>query len=251
MKKIIAIAASAAVSVTTAGLMLVGGGIAVGAEPDNCADAVVALNEANVDHRAAVDADKKAADAKAADEALERAEDRLKVAQEELEVAEFELSQIPDPPAQGEDPAKAARDAAQKKVDDARAKVDDLTEARDNAKKLADATDAGALQDEADKTDVVATQRVLDEARADFDRECTEGEDPTAVPTTPPAAPADTLDCGDFSDRAAAQAQLDADRSDPHVLDADNDGQACDDFVYGSSDVDVPSGGVDTGGGPA
>ena len=34
-------------------------------------------------------------------------------------------------------------------------------------------------------------------------------------------------DCGDFGSQAAAQAHLDADRSDPDNLDADNDGQAC------------------------
>lgn len=39
-------------------------------------------------------------------------------------------------------------------------------------------------------------------------------------------APKD-LDCRDFPNRAAAQVELDKDKSDPHNLDVDNDGQAC------------------------
>ncbi len=46
---------------------------------------------------------------------------------------------------------------------------------------------------------------------------------------------ADDLDCADFSTRGQAQAEFAKDRSDPNNLDADNDGQACEDFDYGST----------------
>ncbi|MDL5156106.1 hypothetical protein [Actinomycetospora termitidis] len=53
-----------------------------------------------------------------------------------------------------------------------------------------------------------------------------------------PAGP--DLNCRDFVSRPAAQAVLDADRSDPYRLDADHDGYACEDF-FGepSEDPDV------------
>ncbi|MFC4005103.1 excalibur calcium-binding domain-containing protein [Prauserella oleivorans] len=85
------------------------------------------------------------------------------------------------------------------------------------------------------------------------------------------------LDCADFGSQAEAQATLDADPSDPHRLDADNDGIACEDgtpapppngtppttttttpptdggddgTTNGGDDQQVvpPAGGVDTGG---
>lgn len=40
------------------------------------------------------------------------------------------------------------------------------------------------------------------------------------------------LNCRDFSDQASAQAILDAEPSDPHRLDADNDGVACESFPF-------------------
>src|SRR3712207_2204487 len=43
------------------------------------------------------------------------------------------------------------------------------------------------------------------------------------------------LDCADFSSQAEAQAEFDRDTSDPHRLDADNDGQACEEFDYGGT----------------
>lgn len=70
-----------------------------------------------------------------------------------------------------------------------------------------------------------------------------------------PAGAQDTLNCGDFPTREAAQAQLDADPADPHQLDgSDDDGRACEDHEYpatttGDEDAAVPSGGVDTGAG--
>ena len=63
----------------------------------------------------------------------------------------------------------------------------------------------------------------------------------------------DDRDCADFASQADAQAALDADLSDPDNLDADVDGIACEDhFGDAGQQVQVhPSGGVDTGGGPA
>jgi hypothetical protein len=63
----------------------------------------------------------------------------------------------------------------------------------------------------------------------------------------------DDRDCADFASQADAQAALDADLSDPDHLDADVDGIACEDrFGNAGQQVQVhPSGGVDTGGGPA
>src|SRR5215216_1843207 len=46
----------------------------------------------------------------------------------------------------------------------------------------------------------------------------------------------DELNCKDFSSQAAAQREYDKDpQNDPNNLDADDDGQACDDFDYGAS----------------
>lgn len=56
------------------------------------------------------------------------------------------------------------------------------------------------------------------------------------------------LDCADFQDQAAAQAEFDRDPSDPNGLDADNDGEACEDFDYGGGGGD-PGGGGGSGGG--
>lgn len=63
------------------------------------------------------------------------------------------------------------------------------------------------------------------------------------------------LDCGDFATQGEAQAELDADPSDPHGLDADDDGVACEDLPPGDDtddgaddDVTAPTR-VDTGGG--
>ena len=63
----------------------------------------------------------------------------------------------------------------------------------------------------------------------------------------------DDRDCADFASQADAQAVLDADLTDPEGLDADLDGIACEDHFGGAGQqVQVhPSGGVDTGGGPA
>jgi hypothetical protein len=48
-------------------------------------------------------------------------------------------------------------------------------------------------------------------------------------------AQAQDLNCDDFASRAQAQAELDEHPSDPNGLDADHDGQACEEFQYGGS----------------
>lgn len=230
MKKIVSIVGGAAVACTTAGLMLAGSTFAVGAEPTNCADAVVALNEANVNQKAAVDADKAAADAKKADDALARAKDKKtdadtaeSQAASDVDVKQDAVDAL-DKDGDGKadvagdqaklDNALVALAEAKKTLADRTRDAEDADKALADAQKLADKTDAGDLQDEADKTDVVATQRALDEARADFNRECTEGNDAADVTTTPPtptATPAPVT----------------------------------------PAPVEVPTGPVDTGGGPA
>ena len=54
------------------------------------------------------------------------------------------------------------------------------------------------------------------------------GGEPTSGETT--AVAADDLDCADFATREEAQAEFDADPSDPNRLDADDDGEACEEF---------------------
>ncbi len=57
----------------------------------------------------------------------------------------------------------------------------------------------------------------------------TAGAEPVAGPAKAPVAPQQDgdLDCADFDSQAAAQREFDSDPSDPHRLDADNDGRAC------------------------
>ncbi|MDP9484762.1 MAG: hypothetical protein M3Q49_03035 [Actinomycetota bacterium] len=50
----------------------------------------------------------------------------------------------------------------------------------------------------------------------------------------PDALAQDQFDCASFGDQASAQAELDRDPSDPSSLDADDDGEACEDFDYGT-----------------
>lgn len=67
----------------------------------------------------------------------------------------------------------------------------------------------------------------------------------TTTPTLPPAS--EDVDCGDVTD-AQAQVILDADPSDPNLLDGDNDGNACDDEDGSFGDVGrAPVGGIATG----
>jgi hypothetical protein len=69
------------------------------------------------------------------------------------------------------------------------------------------------------------------------------------VPTT--AFAQSDLDCKDFPSQAAAQAKLDADPSDPHRLDADDDGKACETFPYPGggqqADTDTDTGAAASG----
>lgn len=69
-----------------------------------------------------------------------------------------------------------------------------------------------------------------------------------APPTTPPAppspAPPADLDCADFGTQADAQAVYDADPSDPHGLDADDDGVACETLPDGSAEDEEDTGGA-------
>ncbi len=53
-----------------------------------------------------------------------------------------------------------------------------------------------------------------------------------SAPLAGTASAAD-LDCEDFATQAQAQTVLAADSADPNRLDADDDGQACEDHVYG------------------
>ncbi len=60
-------------------------------------------------------------------------------------------------------------------------------------------------------------------------------------------------DCSDFSSQEEAQDFFESEggpEEDPHGLDADNDGQACEDSDFGGGDGDVPEGGIDSGSGP-
>ncbi|MFP5371363.1 MAG: excalibur calcium-binding domain-containing protein, partial [Actinomycetes bacterium] len=53
------------------------------------------------------------------------------------------------------------------------------------------------------------------------------------------AAPAGAIDlnCEDFASQAEAQAVYDANPSDPNDLDADDDGQACEEYPYSGGQV--------------
>lgn len=119
-----------------------------------------------------------------------------------------------------------------------------LEKTRDDAKVLRDAA-KDALDTDSKR---LAELRVLLEAAiSDRDEACSE---PTTTPPTPtPPADAD-VDCDEVTD-ARAQEILDADRNDPHNLDDDNDGVACEEEEVLVADNDVvvtPSGGVNTGG---
>jgi hypothetical protein len=57
------------------------------------------------------------------------------------------------------------------------------------------------------------------------------------------AAQQQDLNCADFSSREEAQAELESDPSDPNNLDADDDGQAYEDFDYGGAGVTSDGGG--------
>jgi hypothetical protein len=66
-----------------------------------------------------------------------------------------------------------------------------------------------------------------------------------------PASAAIDLDCADFQSQEQAQTVLESNPTDPNNLDEDDDGQACEDFAYGTSGqvATPPAGGVATGDG--
>jgi hypothetical protein len=77
-----------------------------------------------------------------------------------------------------------------------------------------------------------------------------------SVPLTGTALAAPDQNCADFATQAEAQAVLDADRSDPHGLDDDNDDIACETLPGGRSSgggqvSTNPRGGVAAGDGSA
>lgn len=113
----------------------------------------------------------------------------------------------------------------------------------------------GLLQDILADPDLGAGGRAEVEAAVtafeERDAACAEVVTPTPTPTpttTPPPASTDLKDCDDYANQAAAQAAYERDTSDPHNLDADNDGKACEGF-FAAPQVEVPEGSVDTGDG--
>lgn len=222
----------------------------------SCADAQLAFNRAQDALDDAVADDEAAADAKAADEELDRAKAALVVANDALGVARADvatkqarldaLKKVEPPDDDAIADAQAALDAAKEVQATAQSKAT-AAQSRVTTAETAAKTDAAALQDIADKTNAGTLEDVRDDAREAADKAC-------GRVTTTPQVPNPDVDCGEVSD-AEAQRILDADRSDPNNLDTDNDGIACeDDEVLNpppSVTVVVPRGGVATGGGPA
>jgi LPXTG-motif cell wall-anchored protein len=66
----------------------------------------------------------------------------------------------------------------------------------------------------------------------------------------PAAGQAPDLDCSDFASQEAAQRELDGNPSDPHGLDADGDGIACE-SLPSSGEAPADDDGDDDGGQPA
>lgn len=60
-------------------------------------------------------------------------------------------------------------------------------------------------------------------------------------PGAPAEAQTDQYDCASFGSQESAQAELDRDPSDPNNLDPDGNGQACDDYPYGTSGTNSAS----------
>ena len=59
--------------------------------------------------------------------------------------------------------------------------------------------------------------------------------------STPAVAQTDQYDCASFGSQESAQAELDRDPRDPNNLDPDGNGQACDDYPYGTSGINSAS----------
>lgn len=148
--------------------------------------------------------------------------------------------------------AQDALDAAQAALRDAAPGVDlgPLRAAVDTAREARDAARNALNTDSRRLVDVRAELKVAVDVR---DKACAPDPTPTPTPTPAPTttpAPADDVDCDEVSDREA-QAILDRDKNDPHDLDTDGDGVACEEQIAPKRDVvRIPVGGVQTGGGP-
>jgi LPXTG-motif cell wall-anchored protein len=70
-----------------------------------------------------------------------------------------------------------------------------------------------------------------------------------AIATAASAGHVQDLDCADFATQQEAQAELARDPSDPHRLDADNDGKPCEHLPLGddSGDAELPLTGAGAG----
>jgi hypothetical protein len=212
VKKTLVPAAALALS-----LMTVGVGLAQAEEPANCADAITTLQRADSDHRAAVAADDKLADAVDADERLKEAQDARDDAQRNVAPIDTVTAARTERDKQqaivdNRASTGAERRAAEEEVAALNIYIraeQDLTRAKNDA----DDVNVVDARREADKTNAGDLKKALDEARADFNRICINKDDPTDDVTTTPATPAPAPDV--------------------HVT------------------VVAPRGGVNTGGGPA
>lgn len=70
-----------------------------------------------------------------------------------------------------------------------------------------------------------------------------------AHPTSVALAQEDQYDCASFGSQESAQAELDRDPSDPSDLDPNGDGQACEDYNYGTGGNNNSKGDQAGGGG--
>ena len=108
----------------------------------------------------------------------------------------------------------------------------------------------------------VCQQRIVQHRDGDNDADSSVTRSPTVrsssnddsedddVSPTETGTTSDDLNCEDFGSQKDAQATLEDDSSDPDNLDADDDGDACEDFFTRVSHVrSEPGGGVETGGG--
>lgn len=159
----------------TASLLLTGAGVALAQEPNNCGDATSALNNAEAKHRDAVEADRKAEEAKEADRAFDRAARELDRARDRQKAA-FDVVH-----AEGH---KATEDEL-RELRSADRNLDQAQRERDRTRKEADKENADQLQRRANDTDADAIQRDVDAAREDVTRLC----GPIVLPTTPPPPP--------------------------------------------------------------
>lgn len=224
--KLTTFGAAIAAAVLTVGLASTAAAQTPTPAPPTCAEALRAYNQAERAYKAAVDADDAVVAAVKADADLTLAVEALvkvKVApatgnlvnDADLSVADVQgeiakLAAIATPTA--DQVSELAADRA----------LLAALQAQVAAKEKAEATNATNLKIEADKTDAAALKTVRDNAKTAADKACT-------GPSGSPAPPTD-LDCPDFATRAAAQVELDKNKSDPHLLDADKDGQACEEF---------------------